>query len=541
MLAARTLVTRAPGIMSALAVGALVLAAAVLVLLPLPYNVAAVVGIGTAVLTLLRPTWGLYLVLLSVPVQDLGAPRLGDTAITATKVMVPLALIAWLALRLSRGGMRLAPAALIAGYGLYVAALAASIMTAISQPAAITETLRWVQAFGIFLMTLDLIRTRRALAGLAAVLILGGLSQAVLGLVQSGMGAGPASFAIGAGLSRAYGTFGMPNSYGGYLEMTFPLALALGVWLTGRLLPRRPAERFAVRSSQFTVINEAEQRSAERVTVPPRRSGFQTRPYRQLRTANCELRTGNCEPAGKHWLAWLVVGGAAALLLAGLAASYSRGAWLGTAVGVAAMIALAGRRSFVAGAIAALVLAAVLWLGGTAVLPGAVSGRLDSIGESLVYRDVRRMVITPGNFALAERFGMWEAGLAMFRAEPVTGVGAGNFNVVYHLYRVPQFLYSRGHAHNYYIHIAAETGIIGLAAYALVLLTGWVDIGRALRRVRRGWPRALVVGAGGVLTAVMVHNIGENLHVLNMNLHLFAILAIPSLALRLTDAERPPS
>ena len=283
MLAARTAATRAAGIVPALAVGALVLASAALVLLPLPYNVAAVIGLGTAVLTLLRPTWGLYLVLLSVPVQDLGAPRLGDTAITATKVMVPLALIAWLALRLSRGGMRLAPAALIAGYGLYVAALAASIMSAISQPAAITETLRWVQAFGIFLMTLDLIRTRRALAGLAAVLILGGLSQAALGLVQSVMGAGPASFAVGAGLSRAFGTFGMPNSYGGYLEMTFPLALALGVWLTGRLLPRRPAERFAVRSSQFAVMTEAEQRPADRAAVPSERPA------------------ANCEPVVQPW------------------------------------------------------------------------------------------------------------------------------------------------------------------------------------------------------------------------------------------------
>lgn len=483
MLTASSQAGRAAGGLPLPVVVGLVVAAAAVALLPLPYNLAAVTGIATVALTLLRPTWGLYLVLLSVPVQDLGAPRLGDTAITATKVMVPLALLAWAALRLGRGGARLAPAALTFPYGLYVVALIASTITAVSQPVAITEALRWVQAFGIFLMTLDLIRTRRELAGLAVVLLLGGLSQALLGLVQSLLGAGPASFAVVAGFSRAFGTFGMPNSYAGYLEMTFPLALAIGVWLTGRAL--------AHRSTKEAIL--------------------------QL------------------LLIWLMTGAAALLLLAGIIASYSRGAWLGTAVGTAAMIALAGRRSFAAGATAALLLGSLLWLGGDIVLPAGVAERLESIGDSLGYRDVRRMVITSENFAVAERLGMWQAGIDMFEATPIYGVGAGNFNVVYDQYRVPQFLYSRGHAHNYYIHVAAETGIIGLVAYALVLVGAWVDVVRGLRGVSTGWPRALVLGAAGVLAAVVTHNLGENLHVLNMNLHLFAVLAIPALALRLNQ------
>ena len=130
----------------------------------------------------------------------------------------------------------------------------------------------------------------------------------------------------------------------------------------------------------------------------------------------------------------------------------------------------------------------------------------------------------------------------MFRAEPLYGVGAGNFNVVYRRYNVPQFIFSRGHAHNYYIHAAAETGIIGLVAYALVLVAAWVDIGRALRRLRDGWLRALTVGAAGILAAVMTHNLVENLHVLNMNLHFFAVLALPALALRVASSEfRVPS
>jgi O-antigen ligase len=492
----------------------LVAAAAALALLPLPYNVAAVVGLATVALTLLRPVWGLYLVMLSVPAQDVGAVQLGTTAITATKVLVPLALITWLALRLAGrgageqgsrearmpGGLaaetaapagpaappRLRASALALPYGLYVAALAGSTSVALDQMTALTETARWVQAFGVFLMTLDLVRTRRELAGLVAVLLLGGAFQAGVGLAQSVIGAGPASFAVAAGFSRAYGTFGMPNSYAGYLEMSFPLALALSVWLAGRILARRPDWRPSL----------------------ARRAG------------------------------WLAVPGAALLLLAGIAASYSRGAWLGTAIGAAAMVALAGRRSLATGATAALLVAALLGLGGAAVLPASLTDRLATIGESIGYRDVRRMVITPDNWAVAERLAMWEAGLSMFRDRPIYGVGAGNFNVAYPRYRVPQFVYSRGHAHNYYIHVAAETGMIGLAAYALVLAAAWVDLGRALRRLRDGWLKALAVGAAGVLAAVMTHQLVENLHVLNMNLHLFAALALPALALHVQDDER---
>jgi O-antigen ligase len=350
---------------------------------------------------------------------------------------------------------------------------------------ALTETVRWLQAFGIFIMTLDLIRTRRALGGLVAVLLLGGVFQAGVGLVQSVIGAGPASFAVAAGFSRAFGTFGMPNSYAGYLEMTFPLALALTVWLAGRIVARRADWR----------------------------------------------------PSLVQRVGWLSVPAAALLLLAGIGASYSRGAWLGTAVGVVAMIALAGRRSLVAGLTAAVVLGATLGLGGAALLPEGFTERLDSISESLAYRDVRSMVITEENYAVAERLAMWYAGLGMFDARPVQGVGAANFDRAYAAYRVPQFPYSRWHAHNYYIHIAAEAGMIGLAAYGLMLIAAWIEMGRALRHLRDGWLRALTVGAVGILAAVMTHNVFENLHVLNMNVHLFTALALPALALRLRQHE----
>jgi O-antigen ligase len=478
-------------------VSALVLAAAGLALLPLPLNVAVTVGLATVTLTLLRPVWALYLVVLSVPIQDVAAVQLGGTAVTATKVLVPVALVSWLALVLTRDGRAAAHPVpllrrswLVLPYGLYVAVLGASVLVANDQMTALTETTRWLQAYAVFLMTLDLVRTRKALAGLVAAILVGGAFQAAVGLAQSALGAGPASFAVAAGFSRAFGTFGMPNSYAGYLEMTFPLALALSVWLAGRIAARRPDWR----------------------------------------------------PSLARRVAWLAVPATAVLLLLGILASFSRGAWLGTAAGMATMVALAGRRSLVTGAVAGLVLAALLAIGGGTLLPADLADRVTSVGESLSYRDVRRMVITPDNWAVAERLAMWEAGLSMARSAPVLGVGAGNYNVVYRQHNVPQFIFSQGHAHNYYIHAAAETGMIGLVAYGLVLVAAWADVGRALRRLTDGWLRAITVGAGGALAAVMVHHLVENLHVLNMNLHFFAVMALPALALvALAHTDTPES
>ncbi len=66
-----------------------------------------------------------------------------------------------------------------------------------------------------------------------------------------------------------------------------------------------------------------------------------------------------------------------------------------------------------------------------------------------------------------------QAGWRMVRAHPLTGVGPGNYTPAYGDVAVFPWYASRGHAHNYYLHIAAESGLIGLLAY-LALLGGLI-------------------------------------------------------------------
>jgi O-antigen ligase len=105
------------------------------------------------------------------------------------------------------------------------------------------------------------------------------------------------------------------------------------------------------------------------------------------------------------------------------------------------------------------------------------------------------------------------------------GVGAGNYPPVYPRYALPLWPLSLGHAHNYYLNVAAEAGILGLAAYLLVwgvaLVGAWRAAGRALR-----WQWGVALGVLGVLVHLSVHNFFDNLYVHGMYVQVAILLGI---------------
>ena len=89
------------------------------------------------------------------------------------------------------------------------------------------------------------------------------------------------------------------------------------------------------------------------------------------------------------------------------------------------------------------------------------------------------------DYSTAERLAHWIAGLHMFMDHPVLGVGIGNYPDAYSKYFIAIFTTSLGHAHNYYINIAAEIGSIGLIAFLLFLLAVFVAGGHSLREINK--------------------------------------------------------
>ncbi len=94
------------------------------------------------------------------------------------------------------------------------------------------------------------------------------------------------------------------------------------------------------------------------------------------------------------------------------------------------------------------------------------------------------------DYSTAERLAHWIAGIRMFLHHPLTGVGIGNYPDAYSQYFVTIFVNSLGHAHNYYINIAAEIGSIGLTAYLLFLMALFVAAGSAYSSIRKKYIQA---------------------------------------------------
>ncbi|MDQ2903639.1 MAG: O-antigen ligase family protein [Ktedonobacteraceae bacterium] len=97
---------------------------------------------------------------------------------------------------------------------------------------------------------------------------------------------------------------------------------------------------------------------------------------------------------------------------------------------------------------------------------------------------------TPQNYATAERVAHWIAGIRMFLAHPWTGVGIGNYQDAYPHYYMTIFITPLGHAHNYYINIAAEMGIIGLLIYLFFLLALFIAGARAYSMISKKYNQA---------------------------------------------------
>jgi O-antigen ligase len=162
---------------------------------------------------------------------------------------------------------------------------------------------------------------------------------------------------------------------------------------------------------------------------------------------------------------------------AALAATYTRSAWIGLAVSLAALLGLARPRWLPALA-AAIVIA-------LALAPASYRARAWSAFD-------------PHASANLERTYMWQGGLAMFRDHPLTGVGLQDLHPLYDRYKPPQATERAGHMHSVPIQIAASMGLVGLAAFVLLQGSLFAAAGRGLRRTIAGGGLAAGLRAGVV-------------------------------------------
>lgn len=193
---------------------------------------------------------------------------------------------------------------------------------------------------------------------------------------------------------------------------------------------------------------------------------------------------------GGRSLAWTLPAWLAGALALGLTSV--RGAWLGFAAGAAACTLALPRRRLALAALG-LVLA-----GGLAAEPGVLQ-RARTIGD--LSDDTTR-----------DRLAMLEAGLALARAHPLTGVGPGQVKHLYPAWAPPEALRrSTSHLHDTPLQIVVERGIPGLAAWIAIWVAFFAAAARILKRIgaEDEEARALVLGSITAIAAFLVGGLFE--------------------------------
>lgn len=197
-----------------------------------------------------------------------------------------------------------------------------------------------------------------------------------------------------------------------------------------------------------------------------------------------------------------------------MALTLTRGAYVGLALGlVAVLLAARPRLALLAPAAIALFFVA---------MPQPVRDRLAS-------------ATNPRDVTMNDRVAMWKAGGGMVADRPLFGVGPGRVKVLYPLYRVPGWVDPHpGHLHNNLVMIAAETGIPSLLAYLwLVGAAGWGALA-IVRRTPRGDPaRGVALGALGALASLFAAGMFEyNFGDVEVLMATLVVLALPFAAAR---------
>ena len=226
--------------------------------------------------------------------------------------------------------------------------------------------------------------------------------------------------------------------------------------------------------------------------------------------ARHESRPPGTAPAAGVDATQLWLGGAAVLMTGGLLGSLSRGGIFGGAVGLLVFVLLARTRRSPARGLA--------WIVAALIAMAAFGTRFANLGalalrmqETTEFGEWGRRVIWHDTWAMATDFRL-------------TGVGAGAFQQGMLVYQQASRQFFFNHAHDEYLQLLAEGGILVAVPAALALAAAIVLLARQLRTDRSAifWVRA---GAIAGIAAAAVQSVWDTALRTPANGVLFAVVA----------------
>ena len=194
----------------------------------------------------------------------------------------------------------------------------------------------------------------------------------------------------------------------------------------------------------------------------------------------------------KHLFSKLAASAAFCIGCIALGMTYSRASWVGFACAIVVMVFLWNPRL-----IPALIVLCCL---SVPFLPSTIWNRILTIG---IFSDA----------STASRIPIYQATLRLIQASPVSGAGLGTAAVqryinLHHLYRdIAPFV----HAHNIYLQVWAEMGILGIIGFTTSILWGIKRAARTVRHCGGSAARTVTCAAAASLCGAMVCGLADYL------------------------------
>lgn len=192
----------------------------------------------------------------------------------------------------------------------------------------------------------------------------------------------------------------------------------------------------------------------------------------------------------KNVLAKIFYLGISGVLFLALILTFSRGCWIGLMLSAAIFVTL------VAGKLWGLLLIAIPVI--PFILPESIVNRFLSIGDMKDSSTSYRVYIWLGTFLLLKDF--WISGI---------GMGAEAFTRVYPFYSYNGVV--APHAHNMFLQLMVETGIVGIVVFAIVLLVFFKELSKIHNLAgRKSEVSTMTVSIGAAVAGFLLQGVFDN-------------------------------
>ena len=287
---------------------------------------------------------------------------------------------------------------------------------------------------------------------------------------------------------RLTGTFKMPNDLGAYLALSLPFVI--GYFVAGLIAVSRQQSA----GGETTVGNHQQLVISKNPSLPKANSRKPIAENRKLITITVTL------------------GIILVLMGANLVLTLTRAAWVSVTLAIIFSVfylgintlptTLSWKRGLLVLALMGIVCCGLLLNTNTRQI------LIDMVPRHIKSR-FQTMITHPAGF-MSERPQWWRMSVQFIQQYPLTGIGPGRFRYEYQRNGPPEQYDTPYHAHNIYLHIAAEQGIPSLLVFLWMVAIICQSV-CAMRQATDFWGMGTFIGASGFLISALVYGLADNI------------------------------